>query len=170
MPPRQITARVLALGLLFAATVTAAGSAQAQAPAANPAGNVSLAAADRMLDAAEQRAGELGAAQCFAVVDEGRNLVAFRRMDGARLNCIQIAQDKAYTAMTYSLDTRETLARAQDNLPFMLSILQQPHMYLAGGGQVIRVDGLVVGAIGISGGAAGQDDLVADTARAALAP
>lgn len=68
-------------------------------------------AAKRMLDAAERRADELGVPMCIAVVDDGANLVTFRRMDGGLLGSVSIAQEKAYTAAALE-DTTEDLAEA----------------------------------------------------------
>ena len=62
-----------------------------------PAATLSHAAANQMLDAAERRALELGVPMSIAIVDAGRNLKAFRRMDGATINSVQASQDKAYT-------------------------------------------------------------------------
>ena len=44
---------------------------------------------------------------CIAVVDDGANLVAFARMDGAWLGSIDIAQDKAFTARAFDTTTKE---------------------------------------------------------------
>ena len=51
-----------------------------------------------VIGAARKKATEMGVAMNIAVVDDGGNLVAFARMDGAWLGSIEIAQDKAWTA------------------------------------------------------------------------
>jgi len=53
----------------------------------------------------------------IAVVDEGNNLTAFARMDGAWLRSIDIAQNKAYTARAFDMDTRTLGSVAQPNQP-----------------------------------------------------
>jgi glc operon protein GlcG len=131
--------------------------------------SISIAAANRMLDAAEQRARDLGAVQSFAVVDQAGRLKAFRRMDGARGSTIQTAQDKAYTAVAYGEDTRALWERGGQNAAYVASITHQEHVYLTPGGRVLSVDGQVVGAVGVAGGRAGEDEPVADAALAALA-
>jgi uncharacterized protein GlcG (DUF336 family) len=130
--------------------------------------SISIAAANRMLDAAEQRARDLGAVQSFAIVDQAGRLKAFRRMDGARGNTIQTAHDKAYTAVTYGEDTRALWERGATNPAYIASITHQEHVYLTPGGKLIALDGQVVGAIGVSGGRAGEDEPVADAALAML--
>src|SRR5947199_9301113 len=54
--------------------------------------------AQKMVDAAVAKARELGVRENVAILDDGGNLKAFSRMDGARILCIEIAQNKAYTA------------------------------------------------------------------------
>jgi uncharacterized protein GlcG (DUF336 family) len=160
---------------LLAASSPAAQSAPApvapltQDTAVVAAATLSHTAANRMLDAAEQRARELGVPMSIAIVDAGRNLKAFRRMDGATINSVQASQDKAYTSASFGEDTRDLWARAQNAPPFLTSISHQPRVYLSGGGQVIRVGGQMVGAIGVGGSnRAGEDDMVAEAARAIL--
>ena len=60
--------------------------------------NVTLASVRTVIEAARSGAEEIGVPMCIAVVDDGANLVAFARMDGAWLGSIDIAQDKAFTA------------------------------------------------------------------------
>ena len=55
--------------------------------------------AQKMVDEAVAKATELGVAENVAILDDGGNLKAFRRMDGAPILCIEIAQNKAYTAL-----------------------------------------------------------------------
>ncbi|MGA7762761.1 MAG: heme-binding protein, partial [Candidatus Binataceae bacterium] len=55
--------------------------------------------AQQLVEAAVAKAHELKVPQCVAVVDDGGNLKAFVRMDGAALIPIEIAQSKAYTAL-----------------------------------------------------------------------
>ena len=58
-----------------------------------------------MIEAAERKAGEMGHPFVIAVVDDSGVLKAFSRMDGAALLSVQIAQDKAYTAVGFGLST-----------------------------------------------------------------
>lgn len=60
---------------------------------------LSLATAKKMLEAAEKRGEELGVPMTVAIADSGGNLIGLIRMDNAMLCSIQIAQDKAYTAV-----------------------------------------------------------------------
>ena len=66
-----------------------------------------------ILAAARAKATEIGVAMNIAVVDEGGNLVAFARMDGAWLGSIDIAQNKAFTARAFNMPTRDLAPLAQ---------------------------------------------------------
>ena len=59
-----------------------------------------------MVDAAVAKARELGVSENVAILDDGGNLKAFSRMDGAPILCIEIAQNKAYTAL-FGVSTQE---------------------------------------------------------------
>jgi uncharacterized protein GlcG (DUF336 family) len=61
--------------------------------------------AHRMIQAAETKANEMGIPFVIAVADESGVLKAFSRMDGAPLLSVQVAQDKAYTAVGFGLPT-----------------------------------------------------------------
>ena len=58
-----------------------------------------------MIEAAERKAAELGHPFAIAIVDDGGVLKAFSRMDGAALLSVQVAQDKAYTAVGFGMST-----------------------------------------------------------------
>ena len=61
--------------------------------------SISSELAQKMVDAAVAKAGELGVTENVAILDDGGNLTAFSRMDGAPILSIEIAQNKAYTAL-----------------------------------------------------------------------
>src|ERR1700692_3494469 len=61
--------------------------------------SISFELAQKMVSAALTKAKELGVAENVAIVDDGGNLKAFGRMDGAPILCIEIAQNKAYSAL-----------------------------------------------------------------------
>ena len=68
---------------------------------------LNLSAAQAIIEAARVKADEIGVPMDIAVVDEGNNLVAFARMDGAWLGSIDIAQNKAYTARAFDMPTKD---------------------------------------------------------------
>ena len=122
--------------------------------------------AEKAINAAAEKAAELKLKMCIAISDEGGDLKAFVRMDGAPKLSIQIAQDKAYTAASYSLPTHVWYDFIKDDPPLLHGIVHTPRLTIFGGGFPILDKGEVIGAIGISGGHYNQD---MECARAALA-
>src|SRR2546430_14631430 len=61
--------------------------------------SISSELAQRMVEEAVAKAKELGVTENVAILDDGGNLKAFRRMDEAPILCIEMAQNKAYTAL-----------------------------------------------------------------------
>src|SRR5918995_6696420 len=85
---------------------TAVTATLAMLIAASPANAVELATAKQMADACEAKATEEGWKMNVAVVDGGADLVLFRRMDGAFLGSIDIAQMKAQSSAMFPFPTR----------------------------------------------------------------
>jgi uncharacterized protein GlcG (DUF336 family) len=131
--------------------------------------SVTLSAAQAVVDAAVKKADEIGVPMDIAVVDEGNNLTAFARMDGAWLGSIDIAQNKAYTARSFDMSTKDLAPLAQPNQPlYGIEASNQGRLIVFAGGIPLEADGKVVGAIGVSGGSVEQDHEVADAGAAAF--
>ena len=128
--------------------------------------SISSELAQKMVNAAVAKARELGVAENVAILDDGGNLKAFSRMDGASMPTIEIAQNKAYTAL-FGVSTQDFFDFIQGDPSFLAGIPTLARVAAYGGGFPIKVDGEIVGAIGVSGGPAVQNDV--DCARAALA-
>ena len=128
--------------------------------------SIDLATAQRAIAAAAKKASELGLKMCIAVSDESGDIKAFERMDGAPKLSIQIAEDKAFTAASYSMPTHVWYEFIKDDPPLLHGITHTPRLIIYGGGFPIVLEGEVVGAIGVSGGHYKQD---MECARAALA-
>jgi uncharacterized protein GlcG (DUF336 family) len=122
--------------------------------------------AQKMVDAAVAKAREIGVNENVAILDDGGNLKAFSRMDGAPIPTIEIAQNKAYTAL-FGVSTQEFFNFIQGDPSLLAGIPTLARVAAWGGGFPIKVNGEVVGAIGVSGAPAVQNDV--DCARAALA-
>ena len=126
--------------------------------------SISAELAQKMVDAALAKANAFGVPVNVAILDDGGNLKAFNRMDGAPILSIEIAQNKAYTA-PFGLPTRDFFNFIQGNPSLLAGIPQVARVAAYGGGLPIKVDGAIVGAIGVSGGTV-QNDV--DCAQAAL--
>lgn len=128
---------------------------------------MTLDAAQAAVDAARQRAEEIGVPMNIAVVDEGNNLTAFARMDGAWLGSIDIAQNKAYTSRAFDMSTKDLAPLCQPNQPlFGIHASNQGRLIVFAGGIPLRANDSVVGAIGVSGGTVEQDHDVAEAGAA----
>src|SRR3954465_2322230 len=138
---------------------------------AAPAKPVTLNAALAVVEAARRRAEKVGVPMNIAVVDDGANLVAFMRMDGAWLGSIEIAQDKAYTARAFDISTKELASMSQPGKPlFGIAETHRGRVIIFAGGIPLKADGRVVGAVGVSGGTPDQDHDVAEAGAAAFVP
>ena len=130
-----------------------------------------LEASQAALRAALEKAREIGSPSSIAVVDAGRELLAFARMDDALLASAEIAQAKAYTARSLNCATKDVDTATQPGGP--LYGMQTAHLAAGralvtfGGGVPITVDGEIVGAIGVAGGTPDQDHEIASAGAAA---
>src|SRR3989475_8672457 len=128
--------------------------------------SISSELAQKMVDEAVAKARTIGVSENVAVLDHGGNLKAFRRMDGAPILSIEIAQKTAYTAL-FSVPTQDFFDFIQRDPSLLAGIPTLARVAAYGGGFPIKVDGEVVGAIGVSGAPTVQNDV--DCATAALA-
>jgi uncharacterized protein GlcG (DUF336 family) len=128
--------------------------------------SISSELAQKMVDKAMAKARELGVSENVAILDDGGNLKAFSRMDGASIPTIEIAQRKAYTAL-FGVSTQDFFNFIQGDASLLAGIPALPRVAAWGGGFPIQVDGEIVGAIGVSGAPKVENDV--DCARAALA-
>ena len=128
--------------------------------------SISSELAQKMMNAAVAKARELGVSENVTILDDGGNLKAFGRMDGAPILCIEIAQNKAYTAL-FGVSTQDFFNFIQSDPSLLAGIPALARVAAWGGGFPIKVDGEIVGAIGLSGAPTVQNDV--DCARAALA-
>ena len=132
---------------------------------------VTLDAALAVLGAARKKATDVGVAMNIAVVDDGGNLVAFSRMDGAWLGSIEIAQDKAWTARAFDISTKELADMSQPKQPlFGIAETHRGRVIIFAGGIPLKAGSQVVGAVGVSGGTPDQDHEVAEAGAAAFVP
>ena len=125
--------------------------------------SVSADLARRLIAKAAERSAELGKAFTVAVCDASGVLKAIERQDGAPLISVQIAQDKAYTAVGFGIPSGAWHDFIKDDPPLAAGAPTGiDRLVVFGGGFPITVDGQLVGGIGVSGGHYSED---ADVAR-----
>lgn len=93
-----------------------------------------------------------------AVVDRGGNLLAFQRMDDAFLHSIGIAQDKAYSAVSFGFPTAKWRQLFAEQPALRDGLLQRPRLVALGGGLPIMERGELIGGIGVSGASEQEDE------------
>ena len=126
---------------------------------------LSLADAHKLIGGAQRKAQRIGVPMCVAVADESGNLIAFERMDGAKILSVGLSADKAFTAAVSKRPTHEYNELCQPgSLVFGIHTSSGGRFSIVGGGYPVVVRGAVVGAVGLSGGAAEQDMACAEAA------
>jgi uncharacterized protein GlcG (DUF336 family) len=128
--------------------------------------SISLEQAEAVIHAAVEEAKKRNWKMNVAVADSGGNLVAFQRMDGAMLASIQIAEHKARAAVTFRRPTKVF----EDGVQLMhLNYLLAFDGIIASRGGIPLIDqGKIIGAIGCSGGADSQDEVVSEAGAAVI--
>jgi uncharacterized protein GlcG (DUF336 family) len=127
---------------------------------------ISLEQAQAVIQAAVAEAKKRNWKMNVAVADSGGNLVAFQRMDGAMLASIQIAEHKARAAVTFRRPTKVF----EDGVQLMhLNYLLAFDGIIASRGGIPLIDrGVIIGAIGCSGGTDSQDEIVSKAGAAVI--
>lgn len=121
------------------------------------------------IEAAKKKATEINVPMDIAVVDEAGNILAFERMDGGLVGSIQIAIDKAYTASVLRLPTGEEGKIAQPGGPdFGINSTCGGRIVIFAGGVPVKLDKLVLGAVGCSSGTVEEDTSVAEAGVSAI--
>src|SRR3979490_2485638 len=128
--------------------------------------SISSELAQKMVAEATVKARELGVTENVAILDDGGNLKAFGRMDGAPILSIEIAQNKAYTAL-FGFPTQDFFNFIQGDPSLLAGIPTLRRVAAYGGGLPLKGDGGIVGASGVGGAPAAENDV--DCAKAALA-
>ncbi len=130
--------------------------------------SVSLAQAQVMAKAAEQKAKEMKVPMIIAIVDAGGNLVLHERMEDALLVSIDVSFKKAYSAVALKMPTDKLGTVTQPGKELYGIQHSDDKLITFGGGFPIVVNGKVVGAIGVSGGSVAEDMAVAKAGLDAL--
>jgi uncharacterized protein GlcG (DUF336 family) len=131
--------------------------------------SISTDLAHKVIAAAEAKAREMGIPMVIAVCDESGVLKAFSRMDGAALLSVQVAQDKAYTAVGFGMPSDGWHEFIKNDPPLATGAVGGiDRLVIFGGGYPIKVGDRIAGAIGVSGGHYSQDMEVAQAGLTAI--
>ena len=125
--------------------------------------------ARRVIAAAEKKADEIGQPMNIAVVDAGGNLIAHVRQDGAWIGSVNISINKAWTSKAFDISTKDLGDNSQPGQQFFgIQNTNGGKVAIFAGGIPLSRDGVVVGAVGVSGGSGEQDHSVAEAGVARL--
>ena len=124
--------------------------------------HVTMQSALAAIEAARKKAIKIETQMCIAVVDSGANLKAFLRMDDAWVGSIDIAIKKAKTAVLFGMPTGEIGKLSQPGKPlYAIEHSNDGLITFPGGLPIVDEDGVLVGAIGVSGSTVENDHAVA---------
>ncbi len=137
------------------AAVTAAKSDKAY--------KMTLAMAKEIAKAVEIAAGIMGVNAVVAVKDEGANLVLLHAMDDSYIASVNVAQDKAYTAVALKMPTHKALEESRGGS--LDGLANGNGIMLLGGGYPLKANGKIYGGVGVSGGTKEQDTALAMVAE-----
>ncbi|MFD1333346.1 heme-binding protein [Methylopila musalis] len=116
------------------------------------------------LAAAAAKAEEIGVPQNISIVDEGGNLLAFVRTDGAKLLSRETSLSKAISAASH----RQPTGRLDGAAELKLAVASGGRLTNLPGGLPIVIDGVCIGGIGVGSGTGAEDVIVARAALAAI--
>ena len=163
-----IMRRILLTCALLAALVAPASAAVDTSKLQLP-GDLTLEQAQKVVDGALAFAKKQGVPMNITVIDAGGNLKAFCRMDGAFLGSIDVSMKKAKTARMFNMSSAELGAAAQPGGELYGIEVTNNGLVIFGGGELLKdKNGVVVGAIGVSGGTVQEDTNVAKAGVASL--
>jgi len=124
--------------------------------------HVSYEEAQRAIAAALKKAQEIGNRSCIAIVDSGATLKAFARMDDAWVGSIDIAIRKARTACFFGMPTGEIGKMSQPGGSlYGIEVSNDGLITFPGGLPIVNANGILIGAIGVSGSTVEDDHKIA---------
>lgn len=123
-----------------------------------PAGEGFCDMADALCRAVRLRAREEGLRVVAAVCDAGGNAVALQRDDDAYIASVDVASNKAFTAVSLKMTTEQVGRLAQPGAPlYGIQHTNGGRIVIFGGGAPLSRGGVIIGGLGVSGGSAEQD-------------
>lgn len=119
---------------------------------------MSLAKATQLIEAVEKKAKEWNMRVVTAVSDASGRPVAIHCMDGSYIGSFDVALNKTYTAVAFQMSTAKLGELSQPGASlYGIQYTNQGKIVIFGGGELLEQDGIIIGALGVSGGTAVQD-------------
>jgi len=131
--------------------------------------NITLDFAEKLMKRVEAKAKEMGMKVVTAVSDAHGNPVAVRCMDDAYVGSFDVALNKTYTAIAFKMSTEELGKLCQPEGPlYGIQLTNKGRIVIFGGGVLLKIGESIIGAFGVSGGSAEQDNFLAHYAQEAF--
>lgn len=124
--------------------------------------------AERALNAAKDKALEMGVKVAIGVVDARGDLWAMLRLDGSRWTTSEVCRGKAFAAATFGRPSGELVANADNPVFRSVVMMQGGRLIPAQGAVPLIVDEEVVGGVGVSGASSSEDEEIAKAGAAAI--
>ena len=124
--------------------------------------HVSYELAQQIVDKAVEKSNEIGVKMCIVILDSGGSLKSFTRMDDAWVGSIDIAIKKAKTACYFAMPSGEIGKLSQPGTPlYGIEHSNNGLITFPGGLPIVDKEGMLIGAIGVSGDSVENDHIVA---------
>lgn len=120
--------------------------------------SMTLALAVKLIEAVEKKAAEQKMRVVTAVSDASGRPVAVHCMDGAYIGSFDVALNKTYTSIAFQMSTAQLgrLSQPGESL-YGIQFTNGGRIVIFGGGELLEQNGVILGALGVSGGTAEQD-------------
>ena len=130
---------------------------------------MTLALAQALIEKVEQKSAEIGINVVIAVADEAGRIRAVHSMDDAYVASYDVAVNKAFTSAGFKMSTEVLGQLAQPGQPlYGIQHTNEGKIVVFGGGEPLEIEGKIIGALGVSGGSAEQDILLASYGKEVL--
>lgn len=124
--------------------------------------SMNLNTAKKLMEGIEKKSYEIGVPVVIAISNEWGNIIAVHFMDGALPGSYNIAVDKAYTSAVLRMNTEELGKLSQSGQAlYGINNTNNNRIVVFGGGVPLTVNGVLIGGLGVSGGTAEQDSILA---------
>lgn len=124
---------------------------------------MTLKLAKKLAEKVEAEAAKIGVNAVVAVSNSGARPVLVECMDDSYIASYDVAFNKAYTVVALKMSTIELKALSQPNQPlYGIQFTNDGQIVIFGGGVPLKINGKIVGGLGVSGGSEEQDTYLAD--------
>lgn len=123
--------------------------------------SIALSDAERIVQAAQKKAREMGLKVVISVVDLRGDLVTMSRMDGAPYRSIAISKGKAFVSVEYGVPSAKLTERADTPVLRAMMIAEKGLFVPQQGALPVKQGDELLGAVGVSGASSQEDEIIA---------